>query len=127
LAKKLGIKAGAHVLLVNAPTNFTSELATMPENVTFVTDGSCLNDVIVLFVDREIELRDRFPELAKRLVPAGGLWVAYPKKASKVPTDVTENIVREIGLGTGLVDNKGCAIDEKWTGLRFVIRVKDRA
>ena len=127
LAKKLGIKAGSRVLLVNAPSNFVDTLAPLPENVTFVTDETAIDvDVIVLFVDREIELQDRFPELAKRLVPAGGLWVAYPKKAAKVPTDLAFENVQRIGLDTGLVDNKGCAIDEVWTGLRFVIRVKDR-
>ena len=126
LAKKLGIKAGSRVLLVNAPPNFVDELAPLPENVVFVADADSAVDVIVLFVDREIELRDRFSELAKRLVPSGGLWVAYPKKAAKVPTDLSENNVRDIGLEAGLVDNKVCAIDEIWTGLRFVIRVKDR-
>ena len=126
LAKKLGIKAGSRVLLVNAPPNFVDELAPLPENVVFVADADSAVDVIVLFMDREIELRDRFTELAKRLVPSGGLWVAYPKKAAKVPTDLSENNVRDIGLEAGLVDNKVCAIDEIWTGLRFVIRVKDR-
>ncbi len=126
LAKKLGIKAGSRVLLVNAPPNFVDELAPLPENVVFVADADSAVDVIVLFVEREIELRDRFSELAKRLVPSGGLWVAYPKKAAKVPTDLSENNVRDIGLEAGLVDNKVCAIDEIWTGLRFVIRVKDR-
>ncbi len=126
LAKKLGIKAGSRVLLVNAPPNFVDELAPLPENVVFVADADSAVDVIVLFVEREIELRDRFSELAKRLVPSGGLWVAYPKKAAKVLTDLGENNVRDIGLEAGLVDNKVCAIDEIWTGLRFVIRVKDR-
>lgn len=126
LAKKLGIKAGSRVLLVNAPPNFVDELAPLPENVVFVADADSAVDVIVLFVEREIELRDRFSELAKRLVPSGGLWVAYPKKAAKVPTDLSENNVRDIGLEAGLVDNKVCAIDEIWTGLRFVIHVKDR-
>ncbi len=127
LPKKLGIKAGSRVLLVNPPSNFRAELVPLPENVTFVDDDSTAVDVIVFFVDREIELLDRFAPLAKRLVPAGGLWVAYPKKASKVPTDVTESTVRDVGLATGLVDNKICAIDMVWTGMRFVIRVKDRA
>jgi hypothetical protein len=126
LPKKLGIKAGSRVLLVNAPPNFLDELVPLPDGVIFVDDETSRVDVIVFFVDREIELQDRFPILAKRLVPAGGLWVAYPKKASKVPTDVTDSKVRDFGLSTGLVDNKGCAINEIWTGLRFVIRVKDR-
>lgn len=114
-------------MLVNAPSTFLDVLVPLPDDVTFVDDEASAVDVIVLFVDREIELQDRFSILAKRLVPAGGLWVAYPKKASKVPTDVTESIVRDTGLDTGLVDNKVCAIDAIWTGMRFVIRVKDRS
>jgi hypothetical protein len=127
LPKKLGIKAGSRVLLINAPSNFRDELISLPDGVTFITDETSSVDVIMLFVDHEIELLDRFTSLAKRLVPAGGLWVAYPKKAAKVPTDLNDNKVRDIGLERGLVDNKVCAIDAVWTGLRFVIRVKDRA
>jgi hypothetical protein len=127
LPKKLGIKAGSHVLLVNAPATFLDELVPLPDGVLFVDDEPSAVDVIMLFVDREIELQDRFSILARRLVPAGGLWVAYPKKASKVPTDLVFENVQRIGLDAGLVDNKVCAIDAVWTGLRFVIRVKDRA
>ena len=83
-------------------------------------------DVIVYFTKRAAELRRRFPLIARRMSESGGFWVAWPKKASGVATDVTEGIVREPGLKAGLVDNKICAIDEVWSGLRFVIRVENR-
>ena len=82
--------------------------------------------MVVLFTTSRDELERRFGELAGALAPAGGLWVAYPKKASGVPTDLTFQDVQEIGLAAGLVDNKSCAIDEVWSGVRFVIRVRDR-
>jgi hypothetical protein len=80
----------------------------------------------VLFVTAKTDLEMRFPKAADRLAPAGMLWVAWPKKASGVPTDLNENIVRDIGLAAGLVDTKVCAIDDVWSGLKFVIRLKDR-
>ena len=79
------------------------------------------------FTDTQRDLRRRFATLARALDPAGGLWIAWPKRASGVPTDLDGNIVREVGLAAGLVDNKVCAIDETWSGLRFVVRVEDRA
>ena len=82
--------------------------------------------MIVLFVVDHQSLRRRLGEAARRLQPNGGLWVAWPKKASRVPTDVTEDRVREVALAAGLVDNKVCAIDETWSGLRCVYRVADR-
>jgi len=83
-------------------------------------------DVMVYFTKSRLELVNEFPALARRLSPAGGLWIAWPKKASGVATDLTEDRIREIGLEAGLVDNKVCAVDETWSGLRFVIRLKDR-
>jgi hypothetical protein len=122
------MKAGMQVLLVNAPENFGDLLVPIPENVTFLdsVDGNESLDLALLFVDREIELLDRFAPLAARLSPAGMLWVAYPKKAAKVPTDLTFENVQQIGLDEGLVDNKSCAIDTTWSAVRFVIRLKDR-
>jgi hypothetical protein len=84
-------------------------------------------DVIVLFSRSAVQLSRRFPSLRKALHPSGGLWVAWPKKASGVATDLTESVVREYGLSQGLVDNKVCAIDDTWSGLRFVVRLSDRA
>jgi Protein of unknown function (DUF3052) len=89
-------------------------------------DNADLMDVMVFFTDNRAELVKEFRGLTERLSPAGGLWIAWPKKASGVPTDLTEDRIREIGLEVGLVDNKVCAVDDTWSGLRFVHRLKDR-
>ena len=127
LPKKLGIAQGSRVALVGAPAGFRRTLRKLPAQVDVRTDlrsGSL--DVIVYFTKRAAELRRRFPTIARRMSESGGFWVAWPKKASGVATDVTEGIVRKTGLKAGLVDNKICAIDEVWSGLRFVIRVENR-
>jgi hypothetical protein len=126
LPKKLGIKEGARVALIEAPEGFSRLLAPLPAAVSFVTSPRATFDVAVAFFTRMGELSRRFPTLVKRLEPAGGLWVAWPKKSSGVQTDLDENRIRDIGLATGLVDNKVCAIDDTWSGLRFVIRLADR-
>jgi len=127
LAQKLGIKAGHRVALLGAPADFHTVLA-LPGDVSVERSlgGKKPFDVIVLFAMAERDLARRFVPTAKRLQPNGGLWVAWPKKASGVPTDVTENTVRGVALAAGLVDNKVCAVDETWSGLRCVIRVADR-
>jgi hypothetical protein len=128
LAKKLGIKEGAKVALLTAPENFDEALDGLPQRVAIQRDprGSGSFDVILLFVNTAAALRNRFGHAATRLVENGGLWIAWPKKALGIVTDVDENIVRRFGIESGLVDNKVCAIDDTWSGLRFVIRVKDR-
>ncbi len=126
LPKKLGIKEKHRVALVNAPSDFAATLGELPAGTEIVKQLRAPLDVIVFFTKSESELLKRFGELAAKLSSAGGLWIAWPKKASGVATDLTENVVRQIGLETGLVDNKVCAIDETWSGLRFVIRLKDR-
>jgi len=128
LPQKLGIKANHLIALVNAPDRFAATLAPLPDDVV-IHDGlpkAGSLDVIVFFTKSVAELKARFPALAKRLKPDGGLWIGWPKKASGVATDVTEDKLREIILPTGLVDNKVCAIDDTWSGLRFVVRVVDR-
>ena len=127
LVQKLGIKAHARVALLNPPTDFEQTLGKLPEGVQLQKHvrGEAL-DVIVFFTASRRELEKRFADLAGRLSPAGGLWISWPKKASGLATDLTENVVREVGLQAGLVDNKICAVDEVWSGLRFVIRLKDR-
>jgi hypothetical protein len=85
-----------------------------------------LLDVVLFFVTRRAELERRFSALARALEPAGGLWIAWPKKTAGVATDLSENVVREVGLDNGLVDNKVCAVDDVWSGLRFVYRLADR-
>lgn len=128
LVKKLGIKQGHCVLLVGPPADFKKTLGKLPDDVRLRTDlrGKAACDVIVFFCKRQSELAKRFPVLSRRLAPAGGLWIGWPKKASGVKTDLSDGVVRETGLKSGLVDNKVCAIDETWSGLRFVIRLKNR-
>lgn len=126
LAKKLGIKEGFRVALVGAPAGFRRELVGLPDGVKFVTSVQTSLDVILFFVKSQFELTQNFTRLASRLAPAGMLWIAWPKKASGVMTDLSDNSVRQIGLDAGLVDVKVCAVNEVWSGLKFVIRVRDR-
>lgn len=125
LARKLGIKAEARVLLAGAPIGF--ELGELPAGVeVHARAGKGPYDVIVGFCPDQATLARRFAGWRERLVIDGGLWVAWPKKASGVVTDLGDNAVRAYGLAQGLVDNKTCAIDEVWSGLRFVVRLADR-
>jgi hypothetical protein len=127
LIKKLGIKSGDRLALLDAPRGFDATIGPLPEDVTLAEElGDESFNVVVLFVPNRAVLLKEFARTARRLVPDGGLWVAWPKKAAKVATDLTEDVVRKIGLDVGLVDNKVCAIDETWSGLRFVIRLQDR-
>jgi hypothetical protein len=119
LEKKLGIKPGHRVLLLNAPEGFGLD-------APVVRRASGLADVILSFHTERRELERRLPVLREHMEQAAGLWIAWPKKASKMATDITENVVRDIALENKLVDNKVAAIDEVWSGLRLVIRVKDR-
>jgi hypothetical protein len=125
LVQKLGIKPNHRVALVAAPSDFA--LGALPAGAALQTNlrGDPL-DVILFFATSRSRLVKQFAGLAARLAPAGGLWVAWPKKASGVATDLSENVIRAIGLEAGLVDNKVCAVDDTWSGLRFVIRLKDR-
>jgi hypothetical protein len=124
LPKKLGIKPGHRVMLLGAPDGF--ELDGLPDGVKLVRSARGQADVIVSFHLERADLARRMPALRRAMVPNAGLWIAWPKKASKVPTDLTEDVVRELALATVLVDNKVAAIDEVWSGLRLVIRVRDR-
>ena len=127
LAKKLGVKADQRVVLIDAPPSFLGALEPLPSDLSIASKaGREPIDLVVIFCPDRAALVRHFKPLAGRLTPAGALWVAWPKKASGVSTDLTENVVRDIGLGAGLVDNKVCAIDETWSGLRFVFRRKDR-
>ncbi|MFL5457238.1 MAG: DUF3052 domain-containing protein [Myxococcales bacterium] len=128
LAKKLGIKPGHRVAVVRAAFDFRAAVGELPEGAV-VQDGlagKTALDVIVAFFVKRADLERQLGALRRRMAPACGLWIAWPKKASGVATDVTENVVREIALPTGLVDNKVCAIDETWSGLRLVIRLEHR-
>ena len=126
LAKKLGIKEGSRIGLVNAPKNFRDELGELPDDVEFVKRLTNSLDIIVFFVFSERELATNFSRLAGKLKMNGMIWIAWPKKSSGVKTDISFELVQKIGLAAGLVDVKICAIDETWSGLKFVYRLKDR-
>ena len=128
LVRKLGIKPDAQLGLIGAPEGFDATLGELPPGVRVRRrlGAGAMFDVIVAFYARRAELERRLPALAAALDPAGGLWFAWPKRASGVSSDVTEEVVRGLGLSAGLVDNKVCAIDEVWSGLRLVYRLRDR-
>ena len=120
LPRKLGLKAGSRLITLGAPPNFMDLLEPLPARVSVSTRAAGEADVIVLFVTKFSKFMTEFAK-ASRLMPAAGgmLWVAWPKKAAKMDTDLDENLIRDHGLTTGLVDTKVCAIDDKWSGLRF--------
>jgi|SRR6185437_35362 len=127
LVKKLGFKEGYWTGLVNPPKGFQKELAPLPNNVSVSVDALTKPlDLIVLFADSQKMLKAEFPRLARKLVENGMLWIAWPKKASGIATDLSDNSVRDIGLAAGLVDVKVCAINDVWSGLKFVYRMEDR-
>ena len=126
LAKKLGIKQGYRIKLVNAPAYYSELFTDMPDQVIIDNDGKQKKNFIHFFTKGLDELANSLPQLKKEIVPDGIIWVSWPKKSSAVQTDVSENIIRDIGLKNGLVDIKVCAVDETWSALKFVIPVKDR-
>jgi hypothetical protein len=117
LPEKLGIKDGDTVVVVDEP-----DAVDIPATTTRLPSEPATADVIVFFTTERARLERELGTLRRAMTPSAGLWIAWPKKASKVPTDMTEDVVREVALPTGLVDNKVCAIDETWSGLRLVIR-----
>lgn len=128
LPKKLGMKDGHRVAVISPPKEFEKTLGELPKGVALQVGlaGKMALDVIVVFVIRRAELERQLASIRRRMAPAAGLWVAWPKKASGVATDMTEDVIRDVALPTGLVDNKVCAIDETWSGLRLVIRIEHR-
>jgi hypothetical protein len=122
LAKKLGIAPTMTITAIGAPDDLREWLAPMPPDVQWVGGGKARLDLAIVFVTRRAEVERRFPTLAGRVQPEGAIWIAWPKKASGLVTDVTENVLREIILPTGYVDTKVCAISEVWSGLKFVLR-----
>ncbi len=127
LAKKLGIKEGSRIALVNAPKDFQSGLGQLPDNVTFFKPSTKSLDLVLFFALSERALARDFAKLTERITANGLIWIAWPKKSSGVATDLSFDRVQRIGLDAGLVDVKICAVDETWSGLKFVYRVKDRA
>lgn len=125
LVKKLGIKSGFNIALINAPAGFSSELD-LPPDVTINSRSARPLDLALLFVKKEKDLKQRFAQYIVKLKPDGMLWVAWPKKSSGVASDLSFTNVQSIGLAAGLVDTKICAVNEVWSGLKFVFRLKDR-
>lgn len=126
LVKKLGIKEGHKLAVVNEREGFFDLLGDLPEGVKLYQRASVPLDVVIYFSDEAASIKRRVPVFARYVEPDGALWVCYPKKSSGVPTDVTFDLVQEVGLEAGVVDNKSCAIDETWSAVRFVYRLKDR-
>ena len=121
LVKKLGIKENFKAAIMNAPPDFVRTLD-LPPGVKLSSRGPQPLDFAMLFVKSRRELENKFLLCAAKLTPAGMLWISWPKKASGVATDLTDNVVREIGLAKGMVDVKVCAVDETWSGLKLVVR-----
>lgn len=126
LPKKLGIREGARVHVAGAPEGFDAALGLLPTGARRLGRAGAAIDVVLLFVTAERDLRSRFARLASGLEPAGRLWIAWPKKASGLSTDLDFGIVQRIGLDAGLVDNKSASITDAFQGLQFVYRLKDR-
>ena len=126
LAKKLGIGTGHRVWLTQAPANYKTLVAPLPDGVTFVSKPSSTTDVAHVFTSKRRELEKTLRALRSALKPDAAIWVSWPKKTSKVPTDITEDVIRDVALPMGLVDIKVCAVDDTWSALRFVYRLSDR-
>ncbi len=126
LIAKLGIKPGATIAILHAPKGYDRTLGALPAQVKRKNGSTGPLDVVQFFTSEKRELERKFRALARALAPAGMLWISWPKKASRVATDLTEDVIRAIGLAHGLVDVKVAAVDDVWSGLKFVRRLKDR-
>jgi len=122
LAKKLGIKEGSQLLLVGAPDTYATLLEPLPEGVQLDTQLSKATDIAQIFVVRREQLQQLLTSYRNKLKPNGVIWVSWPKKSARVPTDITEDIIRDVALPLGYVDIKVCAVNEIWSGLKLVIR-----
>ena len=122
LAKKLGIGTGHRVWLVNAPANYETLVSPLPDGVTFVSKASNTTDIAHVFTTKRREMEKTLRAARGTLMPDAAIWVSWPKKASKVATDITEDVIREVALPMGFVDIKVCAVDETWSGLKLVVR-----
>jgi hypothetical protein len=127
LAEKLGIKPGTKIVALAAPPTYPVLLGALPDGTTLQSRLPATSRFIHRFAQRRAELAADFPRLARALTDDGTLWISWPKQASGVATDLTEDVVREIGLAQGLVDVKVCAVDEVWSGLKFVRRITNRS
>jgi len=127
LVKKLGIKPGTKLVVVgDVPKEYKSWLAPLPERVTIAGKGKPPLEAVHVFVTKRADLAKHIEHLRRALVPDGYVWISWPKRASKVPTNITEDTIREVALPLGFVDIKVCAVSEVWSGLKLVIRVSER-
>jgi hypothetical protein len=126
LPQKLGIKPGLTVVTINAPGNYRRLLHIIPEGVTFSDRLKPDSSFVHVFIKKRSELADRLPVLREKVADTGTVWVSWPKRSSGVPTDVTEDLVRDVALPLGFVDVKVCAIDETWSGLKLMVRRENR-
>jgi hypothetical protein len=125
-AKKLGLKDGHRVCVLNPPKKYSDVIGRLPKDIALTDRLNHPADIVHVFVTRQADLTSRIQLMRKAIAPDGTLWVSWPKKASKVPTDVTEDTIRSLALASGLVDVKVCAIDDVWSGLKLVIPVAQR-
>ncbi len=126
LAKKLGIDVGSRIYLSDAPKNYLTLVAPLPEGIRVVRKIDGETDIVHIFSTERAHLAAALRATLKRIKPDGTIWVSWPKKSSKVPTDITEDTIREVALPMGLVDIKVCAVDEVWSGLKLVVRKENR-
>jgi len=127
LAKKLGIKGGCNIFLSDAPSNYLELLGPLPEGVKMVSQIASDTDIVHIFSSDKRLLSKTLVDCLKKMRSDGAVWISWPKKSSKVPTDITEDTIREVALPLGLVDIKVCAVNEVWSGLKLVIRKKNRS
>lgn len=127
LNRKLGLRTGYRIVVLNPPDRYWDLVHPLPEGVTVVGPRAKRVDFAHVFVERRAELARALPKLMSRIKPEAMIWVSWPKRVSGVPTDVTEDVIREIALPLGLVDIKVCAVDETWSGLKLVVRVEHRS
>lgn len=126
LAEKLGLKGGIRFATIREPESYRALLGRFPDDVVLLGARATDVDILHLFTMNRRELVRDFPKAKRRIHSGGSLWISWPKQSSPLKSDLTENVVREVGLANGLVDVKVAAIDEDWSGLKFVFRVKDR-
>jgi hypothetical protein len=127
VVQKLGIKPGFRIFVAGAPADYEMVVGTLPEQVVIASRVGGRIDVIHAFATRQADLDKKLPAYRRAIEPAGMLWISWPKKASGVATDLTENVLRDLALPLELVDVKVCAIDATWSGLKFVVRTSERA
>lgn len=127
LGKKLGLKEGFKIRIINEPDDYRGLLTDLPDNIQFLTSKRQKKNIIHLFVKKAKELNNQLAGLKTEIEENGMIWVSWPKKASKIDTDIDENVIRVLALANGLVDIKVCAINEVWSGLKLVIPLKNRS